>query len=89
MLNTRAATIEKPMAQYRFSRLRQIPHPIEQHDRSYVVIFSLLTTREAGDIIRSLTAQLDGKDGGKPDFAMGSGTDASKLKEVIEGYGGA
>nr|WP_269539640.1 alanine--tRNA ligase [Cerasicoccus sp. TK19100] len=42
---------------------------------------------KAGDIIRDLTAKLGGKGGGKPDFAMGGGSDASALdgalKEVV------
>lgn len=42
--------------------------------------------RRAGDIIRALAAQLDGKGGGKPDFAMGGGSDPSKLTEVIESF---
>lgn len=38
---------------------------------------------KAGDIIRALTAQLGGKGGGKPDFAMGGGTEPDKLAEVL------
>jgi len=38
---------------------------------------------QAGKIISGLTAQLGGKGGGKPDFAMGGGKDASKLAEVL------
>jgi alanyl-tRNA synthetase len=38
---------------------------------------------QAGKIIGTLTAQLGGKGGGKPDFAMGGGKDASKLAEVL------
>ncbi|HCR31176.1 MAG TPA: hypothetical protein DIV79_14285, partial [Opitutae bacterium] len=41
---------------------------------------------KAGDIIRSLTAKLDGKGGGKPDFAMGGGTNTSDLAEVIKTF---
>jgi alanyl-tRNA synthetase len=40
---------------------------------------------QAGKIISGLTAQLGGKGGGKPDFAMGGGKDASKLAEVLQG----
>lgn len=40
---------------------------------------------KAGDIVRDLTAQLGGKGGGKPDFAMGGGKDAGKLDEVLSG----
>ena len=38
---------------------------------------------QAGKIISALTARLGGKGGGKPDFAMGGGKDASKLAEVL------
>jgi alanyl-tRNA synthetase len=38
---------------------------------------------QAGKIISGLTAQLGGKGGGKPDFAMGGGKDAAKLAEVL------
>jgi len=38
---------------------------------------------KAGDIVRELTAKLDGKGGGKPDFAMGGGTNVAELENVI------
>ncbi|GHB97708.1 alanine--tRNA ligase [Cerasicoccus arenae] len=38
---------------------------------------------KAGDIIRNLTAKLGGKGGGKPDFAMGGGSDAAALKGAL------
>jgi alanyl-tRNA synthetase len=38
---------------------------------------------QAGKIISALTAQLGGKGGGKPDFAMGGGKDVAKLTEVL------
>ncbi len=38
---------------------------------------------QAGKMISALTARLGGKGGGKPDFAMGGGKDASKLAEVL------
>jgi alanyl-tRNA synthetase len=38
---------------------------------------------QAGKMISALTAQLGGKGGGKPDFAMGGGKDAAKLAEVL------
>jgi alanyl-tRNA synthetase len=37
----------------------------------------------AGDIIRVLTPQLGGKGGGKPDFAMGGGTEPARLPDVL------
>ena len=39
---------------------------------------------KAGDIIRSITANLDGKGGGKADFAMGGGTNPAALKQAID-----
>ena len=38
---------------------------------------------KAGDIIRAVTALCGGKGGGKPDSAMGGGTDASKIDEAL------
>ena len=39
---------------------------------------------QAGKLIGALTAQLGGKGGGKPDFAMGGGGDATKLAAVLQ-----
>ncbi len=39
---------------------------------------------QAGKLIGTLTAKLGGKGGGKPDFAMGGGGDASKLAEGLK-----
>ncbi|MEX0327013.1 MAG: alanine--tRNA ligase [Puniceicoccaceae bacterium] len=41
---------------------------------------------KAGDIIRTLTAELGGKGGGKPDFAMGGGSEPDKLESVLTGW---
>ena len=41
---------------------------------------------KAGDIVRELTIKLDGKGGGKPDFAMGGGSNVAKLEEVINSF---
>ncbi|MGA1205907.1 MAG: alanine--tRNA ligase [Opitutales bacterium] len=41
---------------------------------------------KAGDIVRSLTTELGGKGGGKPDFAMGGGTEPAKLKSVLSNW---
>ncbi|MFP4541482.1 MAG: DHHA1 domain-containing protein, partial [Opitutales bacterium] len=41
---------------------------------------------KAGDIIRQLTAELGGKGGGKPDFAMGGGAEPEKLASVLESW---
>ncbi len=39
---------------------------------------------KAGDIIRSLSAKLGGKGGGKPDFAMGGGSDIESLPDALQ-----
>jgi len=39
---------------------------------------------QAGKLISGLTAKLGGKGGGKPDFAMGGGGDATKLADVLK-----
>ena len=41
---------------------------------------------KAGDIVRTLATELGGKGGGKPDFAMGGGTEANKLEEVLKNF---
>ena len=38
---------------------------------------------KAGDIIKAVTAICGGKGGGKPDSAMGGGTDISKLDNAL------
>ena len=38
---------------------------------------------KAGDVIRCVTAIAGGKGGGKPDSAMGGGTDCSKCREAL------
>ncbi|MSU65014.1 MAG: alanine--tRNA ligase [Opitutus sp.] len=40
---------------------------------------------QAGKIIQALSAQVGGKGGGKPDFAMGGGKDIARLTEVLRG----
>ncbi len=40
---------------------------------------------QAGKRVAELAAKLDGKGGGKPDFAMGGGKDGTKLAEVLKG----
>ena len=45
---------------------------------------SLTKKIKAGDIIKSLSAALGGKGGGKPDFAQGAGADKSILKKELE-----
>ncbi len=39
---------------------------------------------QAGKLVAGLSAQLGGKGGGKPDFAMGGGRDVAKLAEVLK-----
>ncbi|NDV63442.1 alanine--tRNA ligase [Puniceicoccales bacterium CK1056] len=41
---------------------------------------------KAGDLVRTLTAELGGKGGGKPDFAMGGGTMPDKLEAVLAAW---
>ena len=47
---------------------------------------AIASGHKAGDIVRNLTAQLDGKGGGRPDFAMGGGTNAEKLQSVVDSF---
>ena len=39
---------------------------------------------QAGKIVQTLSAAIGGKGGGKPDFAMGGGKDATKLAEALK-----
>ncbi len=39
----------------------------------------------AGKLVQELSAKLGGKGGGKPDFAMGGGKDATNLAEILKG----
>jgi len=41
---------------------------------------------KAGDIVRTLTAKLGGKGGGKPDFAMGGFSDAGGAPAVLDAF---
>ncbi len=41
---------------------------------------------KAGDIIRDLTAKLDGRGGGKPDFAMGGAANVSALESTLKSF---
>ena len=56
-------------------------------DKASVVAFSspaaIKAGHQAGKLVQELAQKLDGKGGGKPDFAMGGGKDASKLKAVF------
>ena len=58
-------------------------------DKASVVAFcspaAIKSGKNAGKIIQALTAQLDGKGGGKPDLAMGGGKNPAKLAEVLAG----
>ena len=42
----------------------------------------------AGDLIKSVAAQVGGKGGGRPDFAQAGGTDPSKLDQALESVPG-
>ncbi|MBI5768976.1 MAG: alanine--tRNA ligase [Verrucomicrobia bacterium] len=56
-------------------------------DKATVVAFcspaAIKAGHQAGKIVQALSAQLGGKGGGKPDFAMGGGKDVTKLAEVL------
>lgn len=41
---------------------------------------------KAGDIIRDLTSKLDGRGGGKPDFAMGGAANVAALEETLKAF---
>ncbi len=41
---------------------------------------------QAGNIVRELADRLDGKGGGKPDFAMGGGKDVTGLPKVLQAF---
>jgi alanyl-tRNA synthetase len=46
---------------------------------------SLTPKVHAGNIVKGVSEKLGGKGGGRPDFAQGGGTDASKLDEALKG----
>ncbi|MFT3781185.1 MAG: alanine--tRNA ligase [Nibricoccus sp.] len=56
-------------------------------DKATVVAFcspaAIKAGQQAGKIVSALTAQLGGKGGGKPDFAMGGGKDTANLAKVL------
>ena len=43
---------------------------------------------KAGDLMKHLAAQVDGKGGGRPDMAQGGGNDPSKLEDALAGVAG-
>ncbi len=57
-------------------------------DKASLVAFcspaAIKAGHQAGKIIQGLSAQIGGKGGGKPDFAMGGGKDVAKLAEVVK-----
>ena len=56
-------------------------------DKATVVAFAsqgaIKAGYQAGKIVNLLSAELGGKGGGKPDFAMGGGRDASRLQQIL------
>ncbi len=62
----------------------------EVKGKASIVAFSsqaaIQAGHKAGDIIRNLTSQLDGKGGGKPDFAMGGAANVDKLESVLKAF---
>jgi alanyl-tRNA synthetase len=57
-------------------------------ERASLVVYcspaAIKAGHQAGKIVGELCAKIGGKGGGKPDFAMGGGKDASKLAEVLK-----
>ena len=57
-------------------------------DKASVVAFcspaAIKAGHAAGKIVQAITAQIGGKGGGKPDYAMGGGKDIAKLTEVLK-----
>ncbi|MBL9202614.1 MAG: alanine--tRNA ligase, partial [Opitutaceae bacterium] len=57
-------------------------------DKASLVAFctpaAIKAGHQAGKIIQTISAQIGGKGGGKPDFAMGGGKDIAKLAEVLK-----
>jgi len=57
-------------------------------DKATVVTFcspaAIKAGHQAGKLVAALSAQLGGKGGGKPDFAMGGGRDVAKLAAVLK-----
>ncbi len=56
-------------------------------DRASLVVYcspaAIKAGHQAGKIVGELSAKIGGKGGGKPDFAMGGGKDATKLADVL------
>jgi alanyl-tRNA synthetase len=56
-------------------------------DKATVVAFSspgaIKAGYQAGKIVNLLSAELGGKGGGKPDFAMGGGREVAKLQQIL------
>jgi alanyl-tRNA synthetase len=56
-------------------------------DKASVVAFcspaAVAAGHNAGKIVGALSAQLGGKGGGKPDFAMGGGRETSRVTEAL------
>ena len=56
-------------------------------EKASVVVFcspaAIKAGHQAGKLVTALCAQLDGKGGGKPDFAMGGGKDTANLAKVF------
>ena len=79
--------------------LRQLGDVLRDKDASVVAVIALVSEKlsllavcgkdavakgvKAGDIIREIAPIVGGKGGGKPDSAMGGGSDASKIDEAL------
>ena len=56
----------------------------ENKGKVTIVAVSKIGDIKAGDLIKKYSPIVDGKGGGKPDFAQGGGKDVSKIDEMIE-----
>ena len=61
---------------------------VSADDKTMVAVATNAAARElgikAGDLVRGASKMLGGGGGGKPDFAQGGGTDASKIDEALK-----
>ena len=61
---------------------------VSADDKTMVAVATNAAARElgikAGDLVRGASKMLGGGGGGKPDFAQGGGTDASKIDETLK-----
>ena len=51
-------------------------------DKGQLGVYSSYSKKKAGDLVRLITAKLDGHGGGKPDLAFGGYSSISKVNDV-------